>query len=145
MPTRPRTFADCARTHARGLTLIELCIVLAMAAILVAVAWPSQQAQLQRARRLDGIAALTRLQMAQEQFRARFGRYSGDLASIGSTRSMSGHYVLALHDAGPDTVTLVAAARRDGDQQGDTECRQLTLQLNQGLADIGPSPRCWNR
>lgn len=145
MPSRPCTPADRARAHARGLTLVELCIVLAITAILVAVAWPSQQAQLQRARRLDGIAALTRLQMAQEQFRARFGRYSAELAGIGTTHSSAGHYRLALRDASADTVTLVAAARSDGAQHGDAECRQLTLQLNQGLADIGPSPRCWNR
>ena len=73
----------------RGLTLVETCIVLAVAAILAAVAWPSQRAQLERARRMDGTLALTRLQIAQEQYRMRHGRYGADLAALGPTRSAS--------------------------------------------------------
>lgn len=131
--------------HARGLTLIETCLVLAVSAILVALAWPSQQAQLQRARRLDGIAALTALQLAQERHRARHGSYSADLAGVGSASSAEGYYRLSVANASSDRVTLRAQARADGAQGSDEACAELTLRLDQGLADIGPSARCWNR
>jgi type IV pilus assembly protein PilE len=52
------------------LTLVEVCVVMAVIGIVSAMAWPSQLAQLQRARRLDAMAALTRLQFAQERHRA---------------------------------------------------------------------------
>jgi type IV pilus assembly protein PilE len=134
-----------APSRSRGLTLVETCIVLAVAGILAAVAWPSQRAQLERARRLDGTLALTRLQMAQEQYRMRHGRYGGELSALGPARSPEGHYLLSLADAQADTVTLVARVRADGPQRGDRDCPELTLRLNQGLADAGPDPRCWGR
>ena len=46
---------------------------------------------------------------------------------------------------GVDGVTLVARARPDAAQHGDAECLEITMRLNQGLADLGPSGRCWNR
>jgi type IV pilus assembly protein PilE len=141
---RPGPRASAAR-RLRGLTLVEISIALAVVGIVAAAAWPSQHAQLQRARRMDGIAALTKLQFAQERFRAHHGRYSASLAGIGAGRSPEGLYLLAVDDAAGDAVTLVARARPDGPQQADADCRTLTLRLNQGLADVGPSGRCWNR
>lgn len=144
MQGRAAPRASAAR-RLRGLTLIEISIALAVVGIIAAAAWPSQLAQLQRARRMDGIAALTQLQFAQERFRAHHGHYSAQLAGVGAGRSPEGLYLLAVDDAAVDTVTLVARARPDGPQQSDAECRELTLRLNQGLADVGPSGRCWNR
>ncbi|HNT37530.1 MAG TPA: type IV pilin protein [Rubrivivax sp.] len=131
--------------RSRGLTLVETCVVLAVAVILAAAAWPAQRAQLERARRLDGTLALTRLQIAQEQYRVRHGRYGGDLSALGPARSPEGYYLLAVADATADTVTLIARARADGPQRGDAECRELSLRLNQGLSDAAPSGRCWGR
>lgn len=139
---RPPALPAC---RPRGFTLIEVCLALAVLGILAAVAWPSQQAQLQRARRMDAISALTRLQMAQEQYRLRHGRYSAELNGLAASRSPEGLYQLAVADAAADTVTLIARARADGPQQSDRDCRELTLHLNQGLADAGPHGRCWNR
>jgi type IV pilus assembly protein PilE len=133
---------------ARGLTLIEICVVLALVGVLAALAWPSMKSQMQRARRLDATAALTRMQIAQEQHRARFGVYGADLAALagaGSARSGEGHYELLLREASAERVTLAARARADGAQQSDRECPEITLQLIQGQAEQGPSSRCWNQ
>lgn len=143
LPARAR----CAE-RARGLSMIEVCIVLAVVGIFAVVAWPSQLAHLQRARRLDATAALMRLQFAQEQHRSRFGVYSPTLSALtgaASTRSGEGLYELALRDADGVRVTLAAHARRGGSQQSDHECSEITLHLNQGQADQGPSARCWNQ
>lgn len=132
----------------RGFTLVEVMAAVAVVGILAAVAIPSQLAQLQRARRADAIAALTRLQLAQEQYRAVNGRYAGDLALLataGVPRSPEGLYQMAVTDPAVDGVTLVARARPDAAQHADSECPEITLRLNQGMADPGPSGRCWNR
>ena len=138
-----------ARRHTsrpRGLTLLACLAAVAVVGILAAAAVPSQLAQMQRSRRLDAVAALTRLQIAQESYRARYGSYAAELAQLGgAARSPEGLYLLALADAGADAVTLVARASADGAQHGDGECLEITLRLNQGLADAGPSGRCWNR
>jgi type IV pilus assembly protein PilE len=135
-----------ARTRARGFTLIEVLAVAAVAGVLLVAAWPSQRAQIERARRTDAVAALMRVQFAQEQYRANHGLYSATLATLqgaGSARSPEGHYDIAIEGAQGEAVVIAAAAR--GAQAGDRECARLTLSLNQGLADYGPSSRCWNR
>lgn len=135
-----------ARRTARGLTLVEITVVLAVLGIVATLALPSQMATLQRARRLDATAALNRLQMAQERHRSTHGLYAFDLAALaGPSRSGEGLYDLLLRNPGDGSVVLAARARADGAQGGDTECAEITLRLNQGLADIGPSGRCWSQ
>jgi type IV pilus assembly protein PilE len=132
----------------RGFTLVEVTAVVAVVGIVAAMAWPSHLGQLQRARRLDATAALTKLQFAQERYRARFGIYSNDLAALaGSAQARSGEglYDLVVRDGIGEAVTLAARARDDQAQNRDAECREITLHLNQGLADQGPSGRCWNQ
>lgn len=132
--------------RARGFTLIEISIVVALAGVMVALAWPSQLQSLQRARRADAVAALTRVQFAQEQYRALHGLYAPSLAVLAGAaagRSPEGHYDIVVESAQGQRVTVAAAAR--GAQARDGECARLTLNLDQGLADFGPSQRCWNR
>lgn len=132
--------------RASGLTLVEVMVVVAVVAVLAAAAWPSHREQLQRARRLDATAALTRLQVAQEQHRLRHGGYATQLAALGgSSRSAQGLYDLLLHDLGPGRVTLAAQARADAEQRDDKDCARITLVLDEGVADPGPDARCWSR
>lgn len=137
--------------HARrpaGVSLVEVCVALAVIGVLAATAWPSHLGSLYRARRADAVAALGRLQMAQEQHRARTGDYVTTLDGLGTagrTRSDEGHYLLSVEPAEPGAVVLVARARDDGPQAGDTACPTITLHLRQGFADAGPDGRCWNR
>jgi type IV pilus assembly protein PilE len=137
---------DAARHRLRGLTLIECCITVAIVGVMASLAWPSQSAGLQRARRADASVALMRLQMAQEQYRALHGRYSAELSVLKGAalpRSPEGHYRIALEDAGVDSVTLRAEAAPGSAQQNDASCRVMTVRLMQGLADNGPDGRCW--
>lgn len=132
----------------RGISLIECCVALAVVGVLAASALPSQLASLQRARRVDAVAALTRLQSAQEAHRAQHGQYGPTLSALGGAgRALSdeGHYRLSIEPAEGGAVVLVAQAREDGAQAGDTACPSLTLRLDRGLADAGPDARCWNR
>lgn len=136
-----RAAAGCA-----GFTLAEVCVALALVAVLCAVAWPSYSAQLAQARRADAVAALTRLQIQQERFRAAHGLYAPDLASAGvAPRSEQALYELQLRATGPDGYLASATARPSGAAAGDAACATLTLELRDGFAHPGPSARCWNR
>lgn len=130
----------------RGFTLVEVLVVLAVAGILAAITLPASLSYLQKARRSDAVAALTRLQFAQERFHALHGLYAADQRQLaGSVRSDSGYYDLQLQQVEGDRFTAVATVRADGAQAGDLACQQITLQVSLGLAEHGPTPGCWNR
>jgi len=131
-----------------GFTLVELCVVLAVAGVLASIAWPSYQAQLQRSRRADAVAALLRLQLAQESFRAHHGLYAAQLGALvgaSSARSGEGLYDIELRGSGGDRYEARATARAGSLAAGDAGCSVLSLQVREGLAEFAPSPRCWNR
>jgi type IV pilus assembly protein PilE len=137
-----------AGRHAPGFTLVELCVVLAVAGVLATVAWPAFQSQLQRGRRADAVAALLRLQLAQESYRAQHGLYAsqlGVLAGAAMSRSSEGLYDIQLLAAGGDRYEARATARAGSVMATDTGCTVLSLQVRDGLADFAPSSRCWNR
>ena len=137
-----------AHRRSLGFTLVELCVVLAVAGVLASIAWPSYQAQLQRSRRADAVAALLRLQLAQETFRAHHGLYAAQLGALvgaSSTRSGEGLYDIELRGSGGDRYEARATARAGSLAAGDAGCSVLSLQVREGLAEFAPSPRCWNR
>lgn len=137
-----------ARLRAPGFTLVELCVVLAVAGVLAAIAWPSFQSQLQRGRRADAVTALLRVQLAQENYRSHHGSYAAQLnVLVGATapRSSEGLYDIELLGSGGERYEARATARSGSLAAGDTGCPVLSLQVRDGLADFAPSPRCWNR
>ena len=62
----------------KGITLIELIIVISVIAILAAIAIPIYTSYMQRGRRADAKTALQQLAAAQEMRRAEQGGYSTD-------------------------------------------------------------------
>jgi type IV pilus assembly protein PilE len=139
--------ARSRRGHA-GFTLVELCMVLTLTGVLATIAWPSLQAQLQRGRRADAVAALMRVQLAQESYRAHHGLYATQLALLGGAsagRSIEGLYDIELFNDGPERYQARARARAGSAAAGDSACAVLTLQVREGLAEFAPSARCWNR
>lgn len=131
-----------------GFTLVELCVVLAITALLAAIAWPSWQSHLQRSRRADAVVALMRVQMAQESFRANNGLYATQLDGLrgaSSRRSSQGLYDIELVAAGVDRYEARARARADSLAAADTACAVMSLQVREGVAEFAPSSRCWNR
>lgn len=135
------------RRATRGLTLIELAVVMALAALLVTLALPAFTGPVTQVRRGDAVAALTKLQMAQEQHRAHHGLYAADFRALPGvpTRSEAGHYDITLVRSAPLVYEAVAQARADGVQAADSACAQITLRVDDGLPEFGPVLRCWNR
>ena len=130
-----------------GFTLVELCVVLAVAGLLASIAWPSFQSQLQRSRRADAVTALLRVQMAQENHRAHHGLYASQLSALvgaAASRSSEGLYDIELLEGGGDRYVARATARAGSLAATDGGCTVLSLQVREGLAEFAPSTRCWN-
>lgn len=131
----------------RGFTLVELCVVLALAGLLAAMAWPSWQSQLQRGYRADAVTALMRVQLAQESHRAHHGLYAAQLnVLVGAAApvSVQGLYDIELAGGG-DRYEAHARARTGSAVASDSSCAVLSLRVRDGLTDYAPSARCWNR
>jgi type IV pilus assembly protein PilE len=148
------------RTHrrparARGFTLIETLVTVAIAGVLSSVAYPGLESQVLRARRSDALVALMQAQLAQERYRANNASY-GSLADTGvRAASPSGYYTLQVAAASTDGYALVASA--NARQAHDSACRFLRLSLSDaslsyasGSDDTTANPsdvnrRCWGR
>ncbi len=118
------------RSLARGFTLIELMLVVAVAGVLSGVAYPSFMGQLQKIRRTDAMVAILQVQAAQERWRSNNPSY-GTLAEIGvAANSAAGYYTLQLSAPSANGYEIVASAT--GTQAHDTHCRNLRLRVDGG-------------
>lgn len=139
--------APAGAGRARGFTLLDALISCALAGVLATVAVPTYQGSVQKARRADAVAALTRIEFAQGGFRANHGLYSADLNALGQRAALTpeGHYRLSVSLLGADGYLASARVVEGGAQHGDADCAELTLQVRQERVIRGPSPHCWLR
>jgi len=146
--TRPAAFPD-ARSCTRGFTLIELMVVVAVIAVLAAVAMPSYFDSVRKSRRADAIAEVSRVQQAQEQWRANNSNYNNaDVSSAatglrlvtGTTVATnydipSGYYNIALSTTlSPTTYSVTAAGKAGTSQTNDKNCQCLRVTWTGGNA-----------
>lgn len=131
---------------ARGFSLIELMIVLAIVAILAAVALPAYQSQVQKTRRADAIQALEYAAARQEQHYFENSGYSSDIAEIGGSRSPEGFYTISVNTAG-DRQSYTLTATRTGVQQDDSLCGDysLTQAGQRTVTGTAGESVCWSR
>lgn len=125
----------------RGVTLLELMVVVVIVGILASIAVPSYRSYVLRAQRSDAMAALLRVAAAQEKFYLQNNTYTNNfgtgglkLASGATTTTLAsehGYYDIAV--AAPTGTTLVtnftvtATAPSTSPQYADTFCRSFTL------------------
>ena len=108
--------------RARGFTLIEIMIAVAVVALLAAIAYPSYQESILRSKRSEGKAALLKIMQLEERFYTVNNRYTDQLgelfgrsgATVGSNDdSINGYYTISASSAPTgnlaQSVTLTAA------------------------------------
>ena len=149
-----------AKSRMRGVTLIELMIVVAVVAALMLIAIPSYRSYVLRANRAEGRAALLALAAAQEKFYLQCNTYSSaidtgatDCATPNlqfNTTSERGYYAVAVTAGNASAWAATATAVSGQPQFSDTKCRvfQLTSSGVKTATDSGgatTTSECWDK
>lgn len=130
--------------RARGLTLVELMVVVAVMAIVATIAYPIYTNQVQKSRRADAKTALENIALAQERQYTLNGAYVATLSSLQISADLqggdsdSGYYAITLAGGGQ---TFTATATAAGAQSGDTACQTFTV--NQLGVKTATNANCW--
>ena len=154
------------KSYPRGMSLIELMIVLMIVAILAGIAIPTYSNYVLRSNRTEARAALLALATAQEKYYLQCNTYAPTLDSTkentcaatgvaGSLKfpatSERGFYTIAFVGT-PDAVswTATASAVSTGRQQDDTKCRvfQLTsagVKTAKDSSSAANDAECWGK
>lgn len=150
--------------RARGFTLIEVMVVVAIVGVLAMVAYPSFMAQVLASRRADGISTLAQIQQAQERWRANCPCYAGSLTAsnagcpavdCANTRGLgltlpSTRYNFAMPVApvasAPNTYTITATGvgSQANDRAAGASCATLSVVVTNGVSANAPAA-CWKR
>jgi type IV pilus assembly protein PilE len=117
-------------TNSKGFTLIELMIVIAIVAILVALAIPSYTQYIRKANRGESQQLLMNWANNQEIWRAGHTLYA-DPDDIAAPVNADYKYTFAVSNVSATTFTLTATPKTGTDQVNDKEhgtpCSALTL------------------
>ena len=140
--------ATPARNKMRGVTLLELMVVVMVIGVLGMIAIPSYRQYVMRAQRTEAKTALLRIQANQERFYLANRTYSADPSELGFTDDLTerGTYTLEIEGADATGYTARATARDGGDidMTADAQCTTFTID-SQGVRDAtGTNPAsCW--
>ncbi len=127
------------KTQSRGITLIELMVVLIVLSILVSFALPTYFDQVRRTRRADAMTGLTELANLQERFYTQNFRYAPNETSLGHAGNSPDQYYNLSVSGSATGYTLNALANAPQDK--DTGCTTMTLRSTGSKTPDG----CWRR
>ena len=138
---------------AKGFTLVELMIVVAIVAILATFAVPAYNDYVRQGYRADGKATLLEIQLAQERHRANNTEYAeclgsscADNASLGwSNDKITGdYYDFAITASGQFNFTATATGKGTQlqDEEGGVDCSTLRIVVNANGDNQTPN-ECW--
>ena len=138
----------------RGFTLIELMITVAIVGILASIAFPSYQNQVRKSRRSEAVAEISKIQQAQERWRANCPTYSESITAattgcvntsgLNITSVTDARYTYTLSNVTNNAYLITATAVTGSSQASDTNCTSLTVNVNNGTATNAPVA-CWSK
>jgi len=135
---------------ARGITLLELLVVLVVVGILAALAIPAYQHHLVRTNRAEAIGALQEVLSAQERFHLRHGRYAAEVEAappVGLGLSLATQlYSVSISLAADGQTFIVTAAPVAGSRQSeDGECMNFSSdqRARRAISGRGNVEKCW--
>jgi type IV pilus assembly protein PilA len=97
------------RQRRRGFTLIELLIVISIILVILAIAVPKMNKQMQSARETAVIREIGSIHQAETQYYSQFGKYAATLAQLGPPVSGAD---------GPEGANLLPKVLTDGRKNG---------------------------
>jgi type IV pilus assembly protein PilE len=124
----------------KGVTLIEVMVVVAIVGLLAAIAIPAYNDYITRSRRSEAFTALMTVRAAQEMYRAEKGFYASDFVDAGKTvlagcssAMAGGNYTVAIA-RGPTTaefkVTATVTAAESGGKQAHDKYSKFRVDQN---------------
>lgn len=135
------------RKHMRGITLMELLIVVVIVGILTAIAFPNYREYLARAKRSEAKAALLKIAVNQEKFYLQNSVFTEDLTQLGFSTDPfttdSDAYTVDV-DPGADANSFSATATYQGSDAEKDKCKTFTID-GLGNKTSGPYLDCWTR
>ena len=131
----------------RGITLLELMIVVVVLALLVTIAVPNYFEFSARAKRAEAKAALLQIATNQEREYLQNNQYTPDMQRLGfelsgCNESASGAYDICIDDADSNNFTASASWKLGGAEEG--KCRLFTID-GRGVKRSDPWLDCWTR
>ena len=132
----------------RGITLVELMIVIVIVSILASIAYPNYAEYVSRAKRNEARSALLQIATNQERFYLDNRTFTTDLTVMGlgtnaaTFTTASGAYTIVINAADTANWNATATWLQGGGEAG--KC--LTFTLNgAGVRGSAPDPDCWER
>ena len=136
----------------RGVTLMELMVVMAILGILAAVGIPTYRNYMIRTNRAEAKIALLQLQTAQEKFYMQNNTFTDNISDASPdglgllSTTETGKYDIAI-DLGDDgqTYTATASPHAGGGQEDDDSCADFTITQRGTRGVSGPkgAQSCW--
>ena len=133
------------RNKMRGVTLMELMIVVVIIGILTAVAYPSYREYAARAKRNEARAALLQIATLQERFYLQNNTYTTDMTKLGfalpaSNDTASESYRVTVPTADPNDFS--AQARYLNTDNELSKCEFFRID-GRGTKSSTPETDCW--
>jgi type IV pilus assembly protein PilE len=134
------------RKKMRGVTLIELMIVVIVVAILAAVAYPNYRNFVARAGRSEAKAALLKAATNQEKFYLQNQQFTTNLTQLGFSapfETETGKYDITVAAPAPESNFTVTATYKGADGEA-LKCKTFTID-GRGSKTSSPYTDCWTR
>ncbi|MDF1780967.1 MAG: type IV pilin protein [Alcanivoracaceae bacterium] len=140
------------RQKQKGVTLIELMIVVVIVAILAGVAWPGYTRHLQKSHRTEMQASLTSFAITMETWKSQnFSYRNATVAALDPTLAANKHYNVNLTLTNNDQAYNITVTPKTGQMSGtgalalDSQGRSCYNKSNDTACDLTDDALRWSR